>query len=466
MGSRRANLVMQYMSEAFVITLFAVVTALALAQAGLMQLNKLYDASYLQLNLLKDPATLLFIGGIIVTVSILAGFYPAFILSGYKPVLALRSQSYSGTKKGLSLRRALVILQFVATQMLIIVTIVMINQIGHFRDRPMSFDASSIVLIPALRGNDNQQHDRLRHELQAVPGVVSCSFGNAGNEVAEVVSATGTRYPGIVVSYADTSYIHTFEMELLAGSNLSATNGSEVVVNEALTSMLGFESPRAAIGNGYTMNDVAMTIRGVVKDTYTQPLSDKVDPVVLVYDPSRFAGVAMKISTDAVSGTLAGIEQAWKRVYPDFICRYHFMDASLNRQYGFYNVIFSFLGTASFLAIFIGCLGLYGLVSFMAIQRTKEIGIRKVFGATVPNIMMMFTKESMVLITVAFIIAAPLGHVIGIGMLMELPQRVSPGIGIFAATFGGSMLVALCTVSYRSLRAALQNPGETLRFEG
>ena len=166
-----------------------------------------------------------------------------------------------------------------------------------------------------------------------------------------------------------------------------------------------------------------------------------------------------------MSETLAGIEKAWKNVYPNYLCKYQFMDDVLNRQYGFFNIIFSFLGIASFLAVFIGCLGLYGLISFMAIQRTKEIGIRKVCGATVSSIMMMFARESAILIVVAFVVAAPLAHLVGVGMLIEFPERVKPGIGIFLLTLVGSLLIALLTVAHRSFCAARQNPGESLRVE-
>lgn len=194
-------------------------------------------------------------------------------------------------------------------------------------------------------------------------------------------------------------------------------------------------------------------------------MSSKVDPVILQYDPARFTSLAMNISTDRISETLAGIEHAWKEAYPAYLCKYLFMDDILNRQYGFYNVIFTFMGTASFLAIFIGCLGLYGLVSFMAIQRTKEIGIRKVLGATVSNIMMLFTKESAILIVVAFVFAAPLAHFFGIALLLEFPERVKPGIGIFVATLVASMLIAVLTVAHRSFNAAVQSPVDSLRCE-
>ena len=467
MGGSRVHLIVQYMSEAFVITLLSVIAGLMIAKIGMLQLNELYGGSYLQFNLLSEPSTILFIAGITVVISLLAGFYPAFILSGYKPVLALKSQTHTGKTKGLTIRRGLVISQFAGAQILILVTIIIINQLSHFKNRPSSFDPETIVMIPALRGNGNQEHDKLKHELKNVTGVISYTFGNVGNETAEFYNDEQNKRSGLI-SYADTSYIHTFNIELLAGKNFSsgANSSSEVLVNEALIKDLGIESPPLAIGGIYTLNDQQVIIRGVIKDSYTQLLSSKVDPVTVQYNPGKFSSVAINISTDQISETVAGIEKAWKNVYPNYLCKYQFMDDSLNRQFGFFNVIFTFLGTTSFLAIFIGCLGLYGLVSFMAIQRTKEIGIRKVFGATVSNIIVMFTKESTVLIVVAFVVAAPLGRLVGIGMLMEFPERVNPGIGIFVITLFGSLLIALATVAYRCYRAAAQNPGESLRTEG
>lgn len=468
MGSSRVHLVLQYMSEAFVVTIVSVIVGTMVAKIGMIQLNELYGGNYLQFNLLSDASTICFIAGITVIITILAGFYPAFVLSGYKPVLALKSQTYSGKTKGLSIRRGLVICQFAGAQILILVTVIIVNQIKFFKDRPHSFNPETIVIIPALRGNENKQHENLSHELRKVRGIMDYSFGNAGNETVEFYNYEQNKYSGFI-SYVDTSYIHTFNVKLLAGKNFSSDathSSSEVLVNEALVNALGIENPELAIGSVYTVKDQEVIIRGVVKDSYTQPMSNKVDPVTFQYLPEKFTGVAINISTEHVSETLAGIEKAWKDVYPNYLCKYYFMDDSLNRQYGFYNIIFSFLGIASALAILIGCLGLYGLVSFMAIQRTKEIGIRKVFGATVSNILMMFTRESAILIVVAFAVAAPLAHFVGIGLLMEFPERVKPGIEIFVMTLSGSLLFALLTVAYRSFRAAVQNPGESLRSEG
>ncbi len=466
MGSSRGYLIAQYMSESFVITLLAAVTGAILAKIGTIQLNELYGGNYLQFNLMTDPYTLAFMIGITVVISFLAGFYPAFVLSGYKPVLALKSQTHTGKTKGLSIRRVLVISQFAGAQILILVTSIMINQITHFRDRPRAFDPETIVMIPSLRGNDNQEHDKLFQEFKSVSGIVNYSFGNVGNGRMEFYTNAQDRHSG-TISYADTTYIHTFNTTLLAGKNLSYNRASsEVLVNEALIHELGIENSMLAIGTIFSMNDQEVVIRGVMKNTYTQPMSNRVDPIALQFDPRKFSGVAIKISKDQVPNTLAGIEAAWKNVYPNYLCRYQFMDDVIDREFGFYNVIFTVLGTASFLAIFIGCLGLYGLVSFMAIQRTKEIGIRKVFGATVSNIMRMFTKESAILVAIAFVIATPIARLAGIAMLMEFPERVTPGIEIFLFTLLGSLLIAMLTVGYRSFRAAIQNPAESLRIDG
>lgn len=467
MGSSRFQLIMQYLSEAFVITVLAVITGLLLTKVGIGELNKIYGGSYLQFTFLIQPSALLFIGAITLLITLVAGFYPAFVLSGYKPVLALKSQTYSGASKGLSLRRALVISQFIGAQLLIIVTLIMTNQVNSFKDRPLEYDPKSIVLIPALRGNETGQHEKLRDALHNLPGLVTFSFGNVGNETGDYYTNPQQKHSSLI-SYADTAYIHTFQMRLLAGNNLSPESSQstpQVLVNESLIKSLGLANPASAIGRTYTLNKQLVTIRGVLKDSYTQPMSNRVDPITIRYQPEKFTSLAVAISDERVSETLRGIEAAWKLVYPTYLCKYQFMDDSINRSYGEYNLIFSVLEVVSFLAILIGCLGLYGLVSFVSIQRTKEIGIRKVFGATVPSVMLLFTKESVLLVMVAFIISAPLAHFLGIALLMEFPERVTPGITLFLTGFLISLLICLLTVGYRSFRAAIQNPVDSLRSD-
>jgi putative ABC transport system permease protein len=237
------------------------------------------------------------------------------------------------------------------------------------------------------------------------------------------------------------------------------------MVNESLTKELGFTNAKEAIGSIFFLEDKQVKIRGVIMDFYTQALSNAVDPVILRYDTSRISGIAMNISTSNISEVISGIETAWKNVYPEYLCKHQFMDEIVSRRYGFFNTIFTFMGIASVIAIFIGCLGMYGLISFMAVQRAKEIGIRKVFGATVRNILMMFTRESGLLILIAFVLATPIAYFFGNAMLTELPERIAQGVDIYVLTLFLSLLIAMLTVSYRSFSAAIQNPVESLKSE-
>lgn len=472
LGSSRLNLIVQYMSEGFVITLIAVGAGLLLAQLGMRLLNEQYGGTYLQFNFLSEPSMLLFIVGIVIIITLLAGFYPAFVLSGYRPVLALKSQSGNTTSKGLTLRRGLVLSQFIGAQVLILVTLIMVGQINHFKERPLDYKPETMVMLPHLRGNENGQHLRLAKELKEIPGVVSQTFSYGlpgGGRPAEFYGKKGADYSQTaLVNYVDPEYLRTFNIKLVAGHNLSGdmTQASaEVLVNEAMVKALEIESPQSAIGNIYTLNGQEVRIRGVFKDSYTRPMSSMIDPETLQYDPAMFSGVTLTIATDDIAETITDIETAWKAVYPDYLSRYRFLDDVLERRYGFFSFIFTFFGSAAFLAIVIGCLGLYGLVSFMAVRRTKEIGVRKVMGATVSNIMVMFTKEYVALILIAFAVAAPLSHYLGKAMLMELPERTNSGAGVFLLTLAGSLFLASLTVSYRSFAAAVQSPADTLRTE-
>jgi putative ABC transport system permease protein len=473
MGSSRMQLVAQHMSEAFVITLISVLLGLVFAKIGMIKLNELYGGEYLKFDLLNEPSTIIFILAITVVISILAGFYPAFVLSRYKPVIVLRSQTFSGKTRGFSLRKSLVVLQFAGAQILILVTVILINQILHFRQRPIGFDPETIVLLPHLRGNEQMQYSRLQKELDKVPGIIGYTFSYGlpeGGDPSEFSVKAGVDKKNGFVNYVDQSFLSVFQLKVISGENFSSDQiqaSSEVMVNEALVKKLGIETPNAAVGSIFFVGEEQVKIRAVVKDFYTQALSSTIDPVIMRYDPdpAKLTGVAMNISTTNITGTIKQIEDAWKNVYPEYLCKYQFMDEVVNRRYGFLNTIITFLGVGSFVAIFIGCLGMYGLISFMAVQRTKEIGIRKVFGATVKNILMMFTHESGLLILFAFVLATPVAYFFGNAMLSELPERIPQRIEIYALTFLVSLFIALITVSYRAFSAAIQNPVESLKTE-
>lgn len=467
MGSTKGALVLQYLSESLVITSLAVMVGIIVSYASIHKLNELYGANNLKLDIVQDPAILIFIVLITVIITLLSGFYPAFILSRFKPVLALKSQTSTGSLKGFTLRKTLVVLQFTAAQILILVTFIMIKQISFFKHRPIGYDPTTMLVIPYLYEDKGNERNAFYNELNNIPGIANFSFGNAGNNRVDFYIRELDKHTAIV-SYADTSYLSTFNLKLLSGMNVNPpTHGSSpgVVVNESLIDKLGLTSPASAVGTIFTLGDQEVVIQGVVNNTYTNPMSNTIDPLIIRYDPEQFVAVVIDLSTKHFPQTLTEIERAWQRVYPNYLFRFTFMDDSIDREYGFYNLIFGILGIASFLAMFIGCLGLYGLVSFMALQRTKEIGIRKVLGATVTNILEMFTKETLVLLFIAFMFASPLAYLVGMALLTEFPQKVSPGPGIFLFTLLGSVAIALSTVTYRSFLAAIKNPADSLRAE-
>lgn len=472
LGSSRFQLILQYMSEAFVITLIAVIVGLALATIPMNLINAQAGRDYLNFHFFQQPVIVLFLSGITLLITLLAGFYPAFILSGFKPVKALKGKINTGKPKGLNLRRGLVITQFLGAQILILVTVIMIHQINYFKERPIGFDADEIVM--AYLPDTTKDITFFKQQLAQNPNIQSFTLGGRGApwlnaNVVQFHGEKGEDYKdNAVIHYADEQYLATFERKLLAGKNFSedqASSASEVIVNQTLVEVLGIENPEEAVGAVFTLEEEEVLIRGVIKDFYTNALSNKIDPLVLQYDPSKFIAVRIKIAPTYIAETLEFIETAWKETYPDYVYRFSFLNEELDRQYRFFDVVLGFMEPFSFLAIFIGCMGLYGLISFMAVQRTKEIGIRKVLGATISQIMIMFTKESLWLIVIAFVIAAPLGYFLGQALLMELPERVNPGFNLFVITLLGSLLIAWLTVCYRSFRAAMANPTESLRHE-
>jgi hypothetical protein len=323
-GSTKAQLILQHMTEAFVITAMSVCAGLGLAKIGVNELNKLYGGEYLKFDLLNEPSFAIFILIITLLISIFAGFYPAFILARYKPVLALRSQTFSGKTRGFSLRKSLVVLQFAGAQILILVTLILINQISHFKERPIGFDPETILLLPHLRGNDKMQHARLEKELEKVPGIIShtISYGlpEGGEPVEFADRAESAHKKTAFVNYVDQSFLKVFSLQVAAGQNFAdnqSQKSSEVLVNESLTKVLGFTNAKEAIGSIFFLEERQVKIRGVIQDFYTQALSNAVDPVILRYDTSRISGIAMNISTSNISEVISGIETAWKNVYPN-----------------------------------------------------------------------------------------------------------------------------------------------------
>ncbi|AXY74884.1 ABC transporter permease [Paraflavitalea soli] len=474
LGSSRKNLITQFMSETLLITLFAVVLATGLAWIVLPSLNTLLQTriSANFFNNLKIPAFLLVIT---LLVTLLAGFYPALVLSGYNPITALKSKLAAKTGS-LSLRRALVVFQFAIAQVLVIGMLVVVSQMNFFKNASLGFTKDHILSVPIPGDSAGRAKiDYLRAQLLQQPGIsdVSFSFGSPaenGNWSSDFNFDNATKSCGFEANlkWVDVEHFKTFDLQFVAGRPFYPSDTiREFVVSEILVKKLGLKSPQDIIGKKINLwgGEHVATVCGVIKDFHTLSLRQPLDPIIMAPMRSNYQMFSAKIRPEKAKETLAYVEKLWTSAYPDFVYEYQFLDEKIDRFYRRESQLSQLYTIFAGIAIFISCLGLYGLVSFMATQRVKEVGIRKVLGASVANIVYLFSREFTVLILISFLIAAPLAWYIMSQWLGDFEYRIQLGAGIFLLAIAGSVFIAWITVGYRAIRAALTNPVKSLKNE-
>ncbi|NUM80386.1 ABC transporter permease [bacterium] len=473
LGAFRGQLVSQFLGETFLITIMAVIFALGLTEVLMPRLLAVLGI-HMDLHLFADLEILLFVGATTLTVSLLAGLYPAFVLSSFQPAAAIKGQKQS-RHKGMTLRRGLVIAQFAISQTLIIGTIIVSHQMDYFQNRDMGFQKDAIVTFP-LPANDKTKLETFRTQLMQHPGIRSVSF-NYSSAISGNRWDAGIRYEKdgheqIYTSdlkFADENYLETYGLELLAGRNYTASDSiKEFVVNETFVRGLGFDRPDQAIGFLIKIGSrgkVYKPIVGVVKDFNTKSLHEQIRPCLMSTRPNSYYEGSVKLQTTQMQDVIPHLEKYWNETFPEFVFSYEFLDqriASFYRQEEKASTVFRIF---ALIAILIGSLGLFGLVSFVAMQRTKEIGIRKVLGATIPNIVMMFIREFFALIAIAFMLAAPLAYWVMNNWLENFAYRVSIGAGVFVTAIAFTVILAVITIGYRILKTATSNPVEALKYE-
>jgi len=478
LGSSRMQLIGQFLGETTLITIAAMAVSISLAQLCIGYLNSFLEVK-LALNFSTDQFLWLFIIGVTVIVSLLSGLYPSFVISGYRPVLALKNQISNRSTSGFLLRRGLVVLQFVISQFLIIGTIVLIQQMDYFQKQDLGFRQDAIILLSVPRSGDlSQEANRnkartLREEMSRIAGVESASL-NASPPSSGHVSGTGFIFEGedeserkdIQVKQVDGNYIDLFEIKLLAGKNigdLDTVNG--FLVNEALLRMAGYQNPQDIVGKKIRVWRKTFPIVGVVHDFNTMSLHEKIEPTVLMNRADGYNQLSVKISASKYEDVIKTIQSKWERAYPEEIFDYQFLDENIRDFYEGERKMSTLLSVFTTIAIFIGCLGLFGLATFMTNQKTKEVGVRKALGATVESIVFLFTKEYIKLILLGFVVAAPFAWIIMGSWLDKFEYKISMGPAIFVIGFSVTLLIALVTVGYKSFRAATVNPVDSLRYE-
>ena len=470
----RKQLFWQFIAETILITLLAVILAFALAQLGLPFLNNLFK-THLTINPFINSSLLFFIVVIVCIVVFLSGSYPALVLSGFKPIAALKGKLSQKNVGGFSLRRGLVITQFAISQLLIIGAIIIAGQMSFSKNTYLGFSKNNIVMLP-VPVNDSigkLKMQLLKNELREIPNVQQVSFcmEAPASQHFDTKSLTydnrSKEEPWSVISKpADDQYIPTFNLKLVAGRNMYASDTiNQYIVNETVVKKLGLQSPRQIISKNITVDGITAPVVGVVKDFYNNSFHNAIAPVVLFSAFYNYENCAVKISSQNMQSTLTTMEKTWNSVYPQYAYNKEFLDDRIAHFYALDDTMLKLIEFFAGIAILIGCLGLYGLVSFMALQKTKEIGVRKVLGARVTSVLWLFGKEFSRLLIIAFVIAAPIGWWLMNKYLQNFKYRVQIGAGVFVLAILITFFIAMITVGYRSIKAAIANPVNSLRTE-
>jgi ABC-type antimicrobial peptide transport system permease subunit len=472
LGGYRIQLMLQWITEAFVIVLLAVLGAIGITNLILPVINPILKLP-LHLNPL-DPVMLLFMLGLLIVVTLFSSFYPAFILSGYRPVIALKSKLINKTEK-ISVRKGLIVFQFVIAQLLIIGTMIVMMQTNYFQNTSLGFQKDFMITVPVRADSAGRAGtETLRNKLLDQPGVSNVSFAITSPAAERPNWWTTFRFHDATkdegfdlnLKFADTAYLNTYGLSLVAGRIYQASDTvKEAVVNETLLKKLGIRKPEDAIGKDLLFWDRKIPIVGVVKDFHIASLRDEIVPVALTTNKRAYWKMTVRLQPQHVKESLAGIEKAYTSVYPANVFEYQFLDETIAGFYEQEKKLSSLFKIFSFVGIGISCLGLLGLVSFMAVRRTREIGIRKVLGASVINIIAGFFREFALLTIVAFVIAVPVGWYFMDKWLQDFAYQVPIKWWVFAITGFGALFIALLTVSFQAIRAAIANPVKSLRTE-
>lgn len=483
LGSSKKQIVYQFLTETFLVTVCATLLAIILTPF-LLYVFKGFVPEGLDTNEIFQPIVIVFLIVTIIVVTILAGLYPAFVLTKFRPALVLKNQiANAGKSRRAWVREVLTVSQFVIAQVFLIVVIVVGKQIHYELNKDIGIRKDAIVSfrVPGSDINGQEKEDVLINELKKIPQIQNVTSYDAGEPYSTGYSQTGFiisnkgRTENKLVAYksGDSNYIKVFNIPLLAGRNIRIDTNStqeEVLINEAMMKEMGFQNPGDAIGSSITRGEGTnkVLIVGVMKDFNIQSLHYNVDP--LIFEGNNYLGGKISLAlnpTDPSSWQVAiqKTEKTFRQIYPNKEFDYTFFDKEIENIYKADIRLSTLLKWATGLAIFISCLGLLGLVSFMANRRTKEIGIRKVLGASVTQIILLLSKNLGKLILIASIIAIPVAWYFSNYWLRDFAFKISLSWWIFLISGICMLVIAMAILCVQTIKAALANPVESLRSE-
>jgi len=475
MGSTKMQLFWQFMFETAIITIFSAVFSVILfhlAQPIIQsQLSGIFKFTFY-----FSPDLFWYLLGIVIFVILASGTYPALILSGFQPVVALKGKISTQQLGGFSVRKTLVITQFAISQILIIGMAVVTSQLSYFQNKDMGFKKEAIITVqlPFTPNQDLVKMGTFKNLVSNLSGVDQFSYSMSGAPMSNWTSSSSFKYHtrakeedfSANIKDIDSKYLEMYDIKLLTGRNIfPADSAREWIVNETMVKKLGLKKPEDILNKIIACRGKKLMVVGVIKDFHMRGLSSAIDPLLMTSKMENVYFANIKLRAANFKEAIASINGAYDQVYPESYFESSFVDDQVANTYQNEITMGKLVNFFAIVAILIGCLGLFGLVSFMINQKTKEIGIRKVLGASVISILGLFSKEFGRLILISFVIAAPLAYYIMNGWLQDYEYKTTIGWEIFVVAISVSLLIATLTVGYRSLSAALANPVKSLKSE-
>lgn len=481
MGSSRRLLIFQFLNETFLLTLVATVLSIALTPL-IIKVFAAFIPGDLKFSITSQPEIIPFLLALMLIVSILAGFYPALVLSSYKPVVVLKNQAYQNTGKTRNtwLRKSLTVSQFAIAQVFIMGAILVGKQITFSLNKDLGFKKDAIIYMRTNYYDTVKSHKTLLAEkLKFIPEIRMISFSTNPPSIWNTWSSTMKYKDGkseiqadVQQKFGDTNYIRLYGLKLVAGRNYEQSDTVKgFLINETYSRLLGFRNPQQAIGKQIEWDDSKRTVvSGVVADFHQKSLHEPIKPLIIgswtgVQNCVNIALLPQQAGGNSWKVALSKIEKVWNEVYPDEVFEYTFFDQDLRKYYESEQNISGLLKWATGLAILISCLGLLGLVIYTTTQRTKEIGVRKVLGASISDIVSMISREFILLVLLAFAIATPIAWLAMHKWLQNFAFRTEISWWIFFLAGVIMIFIALVTLGFQTIRSAMADPVRSLRTD-
>ena len=473
LGSSKKDIIFKYVSESFLLAFISIGLGILLSPwafsyfSELTNLNIGNDFSY-------SPPIIFFSLSLLIFVTLAMSLYPATLMANFKPLNVIQPSKTQGIAKGLNLRRGLIAFQLTTAQILMIGAIAVTSQIYFFQNKDLGFSNESVLVVDFNGEDPEEKKATLKNKIKQLPFVKGATLASSipmtghhsSTAVTSIDSEIKERF-NVEFWYADNDFADVVNLELLAGktsvTNLDLDTVQGFVVNETLINRLAFASPEASIGKRINVHGYNSKIIGVVKDFHTLSLHEEIRPIAMVFGIRDYNNLGIKYSTTNLPSSIAQLETTWKTVFPNKNFDYYFQDEQMGDMYDIEIQFSQMIKTFTLICIIIACIGLIGLSAFSSVKRFKEIGVRKVLGASVISLLLLMSKEFILLTLLSFVISIPVAYYLISSWLQTFAYHIQIEWWMVLITLAATLILTLITVSLQSLRAALTNPVESLR---